>query len=133
MALTDAQRDYLNEPRFAVLATLNKNNKIQQTVMWYMLEGDTIVMNTAKERTKFANVENNPAVSVCFDDGYRFLTIQGTVTLETDPVRNKQDIFTVGSRYSDQAALDEMYENGWKNQERISLRISIDHVIANGI
>ncbi|HQY32140.1 MAG TPA: PPOX class F420-dependent oxidoreductase [Thermomicrobiales bacterium] len=132
MSLTDAQRDFLNEPRFAVLATLNKHNKIQQTVMWYKLDGDVILMNTAKGRTKFANVEANPSVSVCIDDGYRFVTIQGTVTLETNPELNKSDIFTVGSRYSTQAELDEMYENGWKNQERISLRISIDHVITNG-
>ncbi|MGI9253224.1 MAG: pyridoxamine 5'-phosphate oxidase family protein, partial [Thermomicrobiales bacterium] len=34
-ALTPAIRAFLDEPRFAVLATVNADGILQQTVMWY--------------------------------------------------------------------------------------------------
>ncbi|HEX3302152.1 MAG TPA: pyridoxamine 5'-phosphate oxidase family protein, partial [Thermomicrobiales bacterium] len=62
--LSDAVRDFLNERRFAVLATSNPNGTIQQSVMWYLLEDNTIVMNTAKGRIKFRNMENSNRISL---------------------------------------------------------------------
>jgi predicted pyridoxine 5'-phosphate oxidase superfamily flavin-nucleotide-binding protein len=35
--IADNVRDFLNERRFAVLATINKDGTPQQTVMWYEL------------------------------------------------------------------------------------------------
>jgi len=47
---------FLEEPRFAVLATMNANGSPQQTVMWYEPRGDTIVMNTRRGRKKDRNL-----------------------------------------------------------------------------
>src|SRR3954447_25332038 len=132
MSLTDSIRDYLNEPRFAILATTGKSGRIQQTVMWYRMDGDTVVMNTAKGRTKAINLESHPDISVCVADGYRFLTLQGTATIDADPERGQREIQTIGLRYVDQAEIERTYRDTWKHQERITIEMPIDHVIANG-
>ena len=46
--LDEKIRDFLNEKRFASLATINSDGAPQQTVMWYELQGDRIMMNTAE-------------------------------------------------------------------------------------
>ena len=79
--LTDAMREFLQERRFAVLATINTDGTAQQTVMWYELRGDTIMMNTTNDRVKDANVRRDPRISICVEDGYRYLTISGSVSL----------------------------------------------------
>ena len=48
--LTAAVRHFLETPRFAVIATINEDGSPHQTVVWYLLRGDDIVMNTASCR-----------------------------------------------------------------------------------
>jgi len=45
-ALSENARAFLQGRRFGALATINRNGTPQLTAMWYLLEGDTIVMNT---------------------------------------------------------------------------------------
>ena len=44
--LTDQMQHFLDEPRYGVLATINADGSPQQTVMWFVREGDTIMMNS---------------------------------------------------------------------------------------
>ena len=58
--LSEKARAFLQELRFAVLATINQDGTPQLTTMWYLLEDDgTILMNTKlgrlKERSQKAN------------------------------------------------------------------------------
>ena len=85
MPLTDAQRAYLNEPRYAVLGILGADNSIWQTVMWYRLEGESIIMNTANGRLKERQLRKNANVSITVEDGYDYLTLSGTATIDDDP------------------------------------------------
>ena len=58
--LTPDARAFLSERRFAALATINKDGSPQQTTMWYDLDGDTILMNTAAGRVKYRNLARDP-------------------------------------------------------------------------
>lgn len=131
MSLTDAQRAFLQEPRFAVLATSMPDGRIQQTVMWYELRGDTIMMNTVPGRVKEQNVSREPRVSICVEDHYRFLTIQGRVieTIDDQEVA-VEDIVSLGRRYHPDQP--ESAHDHFRTQTRQTLIFSIDHVIANG-
>ena len=135
MSLTSAQRSFLEEPRFTVLATSFPNGRIQQTVMWYVLRDDEIIMNTAAGRAKERNVRSNQAVSLCWEDGYRFLTISGTVReLIDDPEEALNDILGLARRYNPQATdedIDQRFSN-FRREKRITLVVSIDRVLANG-
>lgn len=135
MSLTPDQRSFLEEPRFAVLATSFPDGRIQQTVMWFALRGDNIIMNTAAGRVKEQNVRVNPAVSLCWEEHYKYLTINGTVTeMIDDPEQALNDIFSLARRYNPDATdddIDERFSN-FRREKRITLVVSIDNVMANG-
>ena len=132
MSLSQKARDFLNEPRFASLATINPDGSVQQTVMWYKLEDDYILMNTARGRKKDRNLLRDPRISICVEDGYRFVTIGGTATLHEDRAETQADIFALAARYSGPEAAAERVESFFSKQQRISIRLPLEHVIENG-
>lgn len=132
MSLSAEVRSFLDEPRFAVLATVNPDGSVHQSVMWYVLEGDRILMNTARGRVKATNLAANQVISICIEDGYRFVTISGAATLDEDQVRAHADIRRIGIRYVGDAEIDSMYERNFKGQHRISISLPADSVIARG-
>ncbi|NTV65554.1 MAG: PPOX class F420-dependent oxidoreductase, partial [Oscillochloris sp.] len=86
MTLSETRRSYLNERHYAIIATCNSDGSIQQTVVWYLLEGDTIRFNVAASSVKVRNLRQNPTISVTIADGTRYLTLQGQAMVETcDP------------------------------------------------
>jgi PPOX class probable F420-dependent enzyme len=124
-------RDFLAEPRYGVLATVMPDGRIQQTVMWYELRGKAIIMNTKAGRVKHQNVHREPRVSVCFEDGYRYLTIDGRVAETIDDQKIAQaDILGLGKRYHPHRPESEF--DYFKREQRETLVITIDNVIANG-
>lgn len=131
MGLTDDVRTFLEEPRFAVLATAKPDGKIQQTVMWYELRDNTIMMNTVTGRVKHRNIRRDPNVSMCIEDGYRFVTIEGKVqdTID-DPEIAVGDIIGLSKRYHPDHT--QAQHDQFKGQTRETLLISIDNVITNG-
>ena len=64
MQLKDDVRAFLEEKRFGVLGTTNADGSPQQTVMWYELRGDTIVMNTKRGSRKDRNLGRDPRASL---------------------------------------------------------------------
>jgi PPOX class probable F420-dependent enzyme len=131
-ALSDEIRSFLNERRFAVLATLNPKGTIQQSVMWYRLDGDTVVMNTAKGRVKYRNIANNEAISICIEDGLRSVTIAGEVDIDEDPVRGIEEIQRIGRRYDTEEEVHDAFEKTWKHQHRVTLTLPINRVVTHG-
>ena len=128
--LSQAARDFLAEPRFAVLATINPDGTPQQTVMWYELRDDTIVMNTSAGRFKDYNVRRDARISVCVEDGYRFITISGRVQLVEDHETTQRDIYALARRYNPD------FKEGdypvFATQQRVTLVLPIEKLIANG-
>jgi PPOX class probable F420-dependent enzyme len=127
--LDDATRAFLQEKRFAVLATLNASGTIQQTVMWYDLDGDEILMNTATGRVKDGNLRRNPHVSLCIEDGYRFVTLSGPVRLIEDQATAQADIRRLALRYSDDPANIEADTEHFRREQRVTIRMTVDRVI----
>jgi PPOX class probable F420-dependent enzyme len=132
MPLTDPIRNFLNERRFAVLATRNPDGGIQQTVMWYLIEGDTIVMNTAKGRVKWRNMQDSNEISLCVEDGLRFVTMTGEVSFNDDRETALADIQRIGRRYDSEAEVRAAYEKNWRHQERVTLTMPIKRVVTHG-
>jgi PPOX class probable F420-dependent enzyme len=130
--LTPAIRSFLEEPRFAVLATVNPDGSPQQTVMWYLLEGDTIMMNTARGRRKDRNLLNDGRISICVEDGYRYVTISGQGELVETPDIAQADIRRLAVRYHGEAEADRMVVEGFATQERITIRLKIASLDAHG-
>ena len=98
--LSDEVKAFLNEPRFAVLATQHANGTIQQTVMWYELRDNVIMMNTLAGRVKDGNLRRSPNASICVENGYQFVTINGTVDFDEDVQTARDDIYALARRYN---------------------------------
>ena len=127
--LSDKARAFLSERRYAVLATLNKDGSVQQTVMWYLLEGNTIVMNTKKGRIKDRNLRRDPRISICVQEGYSYITISGTAELNEDSETGQRDIYRLAVRYNGEAAAQRQMIEGFAKEQRETIYLPIQHVI----
>ena len=99
--LDEATRSFLNEPQVAVLATVSPTGRPQATPVWYLLEGDEIVVNTSKGRVKLHNLEKNPRLALTIVDAknmYHYVQIQGRV-VRFDQARGARDIDRLSMRY----------------------------------
>src|SRR4029078_10446434 len=98
-SLSDQARAFLEAKRFAVLATINANGTPQLTTMWYELQGDGIMMNTKVGRTKEQNLRRDQRISICVEDGYRYVTRAATARLIDDQPTAQADIQRLAERY----------------------------------
>jgi PPOX class probable F420-dependent enzyme len=131
MQLSAQVRAFLEEPRFAVVATINPDGSPQQTVLWYQLQGDTLMMNTANGRIKVKNLQRDPRISFCIEDGYRYLTLTGTATLDFDQAVAQADIAALARRYHTPENAERMILS-FQQQERVTIRMTVEAVVANG-
>ncbi len=127
---SEKMRAFLREKRFAVLATLNKDGSPQLTTMWYLLEDDgSIMMNTKVGRVKESNLRRDPRISVCFEDDYNFLTVNGQVELIDDPEISQRDIYRLAARYHGEEKARRQMENQFSKERRVTLILRPAHIV----
>jgi PPOX class probable F420-dependent enzyme len=132
--LTPAERDFLHEPRYAVLGTTNNDGSAQLTVMWYVLEGDEVVFNTAAGRKKPDNLARDNRASLIVPDGYRFVRVDGTVRANDDQTVAQGDIRKLAFRYyQSEDRVQRSVDETWAKQRRITYRMSIRSVYSSGL
>jgi len=128
--LTEKARAFLREKRFAVLATINKVGTPQLTTMWYLLENDgTIMMNTRVGRSKERNMRRDPRISVCFEEGYRYVTITGRVEMIDDPQVSQRDIFRLSTRYHGEEIAKKQMQTQFSKEQRVTLRLKPERIV----
>jgi PPOX class probable F420-dependent enzyme len=75
--------DWIREGvHFAHFGTAMKDGWPQVTPVWYDVEGDQLILNTAEGRLKWKNVKRDPRVSVEIQDAnnaYHYVMIKGRV------------------------------------------------------
>ena len=98
--IAETVRAFLEEVRFAVIATTNRDGSPHQAALWYELRGETIVMNTGAQSRKVLNLKRDPRASVTIVDSTqaRHVTLEGTVTLDDRHVQ--EDLTALASRYA---------------------------------
>jgi PPOX class probable F420-dependent enzyme len=81
-AIPEKYRDLFTKRAFASLGTMMPDGTPQVTPVWVDLEGDLVVVNTAKGRQKDRNMRRDPRVALAIidpDNPYRYLEIRGRV------------------------------------------------------
>jgi PPOX class probable F420-dependent enzyme len=126
--LTDVERTFLEEKRFAVLGTINRDGSPHLTVMWYLLEDDEIVFNTAAGRQKPKNLDHDPRVSLMAHDAYRFVRVEGRVRRVDDRETTQQDIRRLAQRYYESETRTAEAMQRFSKQQRITYRMRIQRV-----
>ncbi len=139
MQLTDKQRAFLNEVHFAVVSTIASDGMPHQTVMWYMLDGDQLLLSTPRDSLKHKHLKRDPRLSVCVEKAYVYVTLSGTVTLDENPVTARADYQRLGQRYMRTFDLTAPPPRGGGRlpdllaRERVTLHMRIDKVQSNGL
>jgi len=100
--------------------------------MWYELRGDTIVMNTKRGRKKDRNLVRDPRASLCFEDGFRYVTLEGVIELIEDPATAQADIAALARRYHDADEAERMAREVFAPQERITLLLHVERADVHG-
>jgi PPOX class probable F420-dependent enzyme len=86
-AIPEKYRDLFNKRAFASLATNMPDGHPQVTPVWVDLDGDHVIVNSAKGRQKDRNLRRDPRVSLAIIDPenpYRYLEIRGRVSEITE-------------------------------------------------
>jgi PPOX class probable F420-dependent enzyme len=132
-ALSAELRHFLEAKRFAVVGSKNPDSSPHLAVMWYLLAGDEIMVNSAQGRIKDRNLALDPRMSVMVADGYSFVRIDGKARIEHDQKIAHADIRRLALRYyGDQRKVDEAMRTNFSKQHRISYYLPIHRVYAQG-
>jgi PPOX class probable F420-dependent enzyme len=129
MILTEQQRAFLDEVRYAVVGTLNQDGSIQQTVVWFLREGDDLRFSLGADSVKARNLRRNPTVTLTVEEGVRYLTLSGSATVGPvdQELRQRLAIRYLGAERAAE----------WLKQrpdvERASARITVRRVYGQGI
>lgn len=126
--LPDEIRSFLDDTRFATIATLDPDGRPRQAVVWYCVEGDEIVLNSAVGRRWPSNLLRDPRVAfsvVDRADGYHWVGITGIVTVVDDQATAQADIAAMARRYhaDDPGEADRLIHDRFEQQARISFRM----------
>ena len=73
-------RDLFNKRAFASLGTVRPNGSPRVTPVWCDLDGEFVILNTAKGRHQDKNIRRNATVALVIvdpDNPYRYLEIRG--------------------------------------------------------
>jgi PPOX class probable F420-dependent enzyme len=130
--MNEQLRAFLDEPRFAVVATVNEDGTPHQTVLWYELQGDEIMMNTAAGRVKDKNLRRDPRISFCIEDGYRYVTLVGDAELVEEQEQAQEDIRRLAVRYHGEEEGNRMSRELFQRQGRLTVRMRVHTADAHG-
>jgi PPOX class probable F420-dependent enzyme len=86
-ALTDKQREFLQQPYVGEVTTLRGDGSPHTTVVWVDVDTDTVLFNTAVGRAKERYLRKDPRVSLIVvdpEDAYKWISISGEAELTTE-------------------------------------------------
>jgi hypothetical protein len=107
--------------------------------MWYMLEGDDLLLSTPQGSRKHRHLLRDARLSVCVEDGFRYLTLIGRATLEEEPAAALAHYRTIGARYmagrqpAVPPARPDPKTTELLGRERVSVRVRIERVYGQGV
>jgi PPOX class probable F420-dependent enzyme len=116
----DDVRDYLADPRHAVLATVADDGSPHQAVVHYLLTTDGLVVNGRPGRRWATNLRRDPRVSVVVHDHDRplhWVGIKGTAAVSAEGAEAVSDAMRIAARYGEDP-------EEYRNLERVSFAIA---------
>jgi PPOX class probable F420-dependent enzyme len=128
-------RAFLEEPHFAVMATINASGTPQLTVMWYALHPteDVVLLNASRGLLKERNLRRDPRMALCVEEGMRYVTLTGTAELVEDRAVQEREVNDlIAPRYIGQRLGSKRWEV-IKGSDRVGIRMRVEKVLARGI
>jgi PPOX class probable F420-dependent enzyme len=121
--ITPEIRAWLTEGlRFPVMATIGKDGMPSQSVVWFALDpdrDDVVLLNTLAGRVKDRHLRRDPRVSLCFEDGIDYVTIEGRAELFDDREKALASIHAMAHHYGGTFAMG----------DRVDITVHVERVI----
>ena len=128
--LSVEEHAFLDEPRMCVMATVNRDGTPQLTVMWYEVVGSTVILNTVRGLVKERNLRHDPRMSLCVEEGQRYVTLRGTAEIIEDRAVQETEVNHMALRYRGTDGA-----NHWQSiahQDRLGIHMRIEGVQSRG-
>ena len=128
--LSEAQRAFIRDNAYyGVLTTLRPDGSPHSTVVWVDADDENVLFNTFIGRAKERYVRADPRVSLLVvnpSDGYEWVSVSGSVRLETDGA--VEMIHRLSRKYDGKDFPPEALARG----ERVTGRIDVEKVDSAG-
>ena len=129
----DEVRTFLSDgTRTAKLATTRADGSPHVMPVWFVLDGDDLVLNTGADTVKGRDLRRDPRVSVVVDDEtppFAFVHIRGRATISEDLDEVRRFAGLIGARYMGADRAEEFADRNGVAGELL-VRITPERVIA---
>ena len=123
LPIPDDVRRFLDDHAFAIIATVDADGSPHQAVVWYLVEDDALVVNSAEGRRWPSNLRRNGRISVVVEDGLRWVGLGGCIEVLADRARAQADIAAMARRNELPEAAEAMIRGQFERQRRVSFRL----------
>ena len=124
--ITPELREWLlRKLRFPVMATIGKDCMPKLSVIWFDLDpdrDDVVLLNTLAGRIKDKHLRRDPRVSLCFEEGTDYVTIEGRAELSDDREKALANIWAMAHRYG-------QGEGSFAMGDRVDITVHVERVI----
>lgn len=124
--MSEEAKQLLNEPEYAVLATVEPDGQPHLSVVWMAREHNDVLISTVRGRRKEQNLRRNPRATMLVypaDNPQEYVEVRGEVTLEDDPTGSL--IQALSQKYTGQPFTG---DDGTEH-ERVVVRLRPRHVV----
>ncbi|MFI5225068.1 MAG: pyridoxamine 5'-phosphate oxidase family protein [Candidatus Limnocylindrales bacterium] len=96
---TDGLRFIRTSGLYATIATVGRDGAPHQARIWYRLEGETIVINSAVGRRWPTDLQHDPRISLTVAQGYDWVGLNGVAEPIEDQATAQADIAAMARAY----------------------------------
>ena len=127
--LNDKAKALLDKPKqFATISTIEPDGRPQSSVVWYVRDGDDVLVSTVAARRKNKNMVRDPRMTLLVYDAenpYTYVEIRGRVEMTTEGGRELIDDLARAYMGADRYTMDDGTDN-----VRVVCRIVPEKVIS---
>ena len=127
--LGDESLDLLQRPAFATLALQLPNGTMQNTIMWYRVDQDTLRMIAPAASAKARALQRSPQVAVAIQDpenSYDYLEIRGRAEVVAADATARAELREIARRYIGERA--DAYVQALSDAPRVLIVVHPDRV-----
>ena len=121
-------RAFLAEPRFAAIATVDPDGSPHQALVWYLLKGDELVINSRRQRRWPRNLMRDERISVAvqdWSDPEHWIGLKGRAELLHQGDDALGDIMAMARRYGSNP-------DQYRGQDRVSFAVRATRLFEYG-
>ena len=126
----EQRRQFVRDHRTCVFGYARKEFGPAMTIVYYVMDGDDLLVSTMASRAKSAAVGRNPQVSLCvLDENWpvTYVQVYGTAVLDTDPQHGADMLVKVVELMAGEPVPPEriaQVEQMARDEERVVIRVT---------